>query len=121
MKTKISVKKYLQEIQMMADQMCIYLKIPSIKIEYQNNILTKDVLAYYEPNMFKIFVSDKVNSAIISHELNHYVLDLISKSNDLEESLIESATTGFLIDVMDNIHFKKDLLRFDKFAMAFTK
>lgn len=85
--------------QKVVDKICEELEIPRIKVRIVANLGTMD--GYFDKDKYEIFLDKDASSDDLFHEIVHYLVTLISKSDVIEEKICDYSQKTLREELLD--------------------
>lgn len=114
-----SAREFEKLAQEIIDKLCEENSIPKIPVEYSDTLPQITAEAMFIPSKYKIEITKLTNGHGLVHEFVHYILELLTQQDSLNENFTERASLYYEYEMRNKVRkvdtaMKEKLDRLDK-------
>ena len=111
-----SAREFQKLAQAIIDKLCEENSIPKIPVVYSDTLPQITAAAMFNPSEYKIEITKQTNGHALVHEFVHYILELLTQQDSLNENFTERASLYYEYEMRDKKR-KVDTAMKEKFDM----
>ncbi|GEM_PF-4495790 len=96
-----SAREFEKLAQEIIDKLCEENSIPKIPVEYNDTLPQITAVAMFIPSEYKIEITKLTNGHGLVHEFVHYILELLTQQDSLNENFTERASLYYEYEMRD--------------------
>ena len=88
-------QEFLQEAQKIINRLCDANDVPKIPVKFTRKAELLTAAAVFYPKLWEIHITTNTDAHALVHEFTHYLVELVSISDRLNENLTERASSYY--------------------------